>query len=61
MPKKKAEDTPPMRFGLGNARPTPMPFEDAMDVLMDPANLPPKNFKPSTKGSKGNRKPRKKK
>ena len=60
--KKKEGQVLPFRIGLGSSKPPePMTFDDAMDVLMDPANLPPKGFKPPTKGSKGDKKPRKKK
>jgi hypothetical protein len=60
--KKKEGQVLPFRIGLGSSKPPqPMTFDDAMDVLMDPANLPPKGWKPPPKGSKGPRKPRKKK
>lgn len=58
--KKKEGQALPFRIGLGSSKPPePMTFDDAMDVLMDPANLPPKPFRPPAKGAKGAKKPRK--
>jgi hypothetical protein len=54
MPNKKNEDGP-FRIGMGSSRP-PMTFDQAMDVILDPANRgkapKPKSAKRRKKGKK---------
>lgn len=56
--KKDDKGILPFRIGMGSAKP-PMTFDQAMDVILDPANLPPKP-KPRKK-AKGSKSPDQKK
>lgn len=51
--KKKDGHVLSFRIGMGSTKP-PMTFDQAMGVILDPANLPPKP-KGKSKGSKSSR------
>jgi hypothetical protein len=53
--KKDDKGVLPFRIGMGSTKP-PMTFDEAMGVILDPANLPPKRKKPAKGGKKPGRK-----
>lgn len=57
--KKKEGKVLPFRIGLGSSKPRePMTFDQAMDVILDPANVPPKPKKKAKSGkNQGPKKP----